>query len=402
MKRANRILAVWCLAFCLVVSRGQTVAQALCDSTSKPLTPLDELVGTYNGYPGGLYFGGSNLPPSSHDSAGKAIALQFVPLDSFGVANSVSGKWVLLSIGMSNATQEFSRFVSNESGDTSLNPYLRIVDGAQGGETAARIKYDTAVFWSVIMSRLAARGLSAKQVQAVWIKEANGGPTGGFPLATTILRNDLLEVIRIAKLKFPNLRQAFLSSRIYAGYASTNLNPEPYAYEGGFAVRWVIEAQINGNDSLNYLPDSGIVKAPWLVWGPYLWGNGVVPRQSDSLQWLCADLQSDGTHPSSSGQQKVALLLEKFFKNSSYTKPWYLKSTGPCCVGVRGNVDCDGSGLVDISDLTRLIDYLYLSFAPLCCIDEANADATGSVDISDLTTLIDHLYLSFAPLGSCP
>ena len=402
MSGVNRILAARSLVVGLALLAGQVGAQALCDSTSKMLTPLDELVGTYNGYAGGLYPGGSNLPPSSHDSAGKAIALQFVPLDSFGVANSVSGKWVLLSIGMSNATQEFSRFVTNTNSDTSLHPYLKIVDGAQGGQTAARIKYDTAIFWSVILSRLATRGLSAKQVQAVWIKEANGGPSGGFPLATTILKNDLIEVIRIAKSKFPNLRQAFLSSRIYAGYASTNLNPEPYAYEGGFAMRWVIETQLNGNDSLNYIPDSGVVNSPWLAWGPYLWGDGVIPRQSDSLIWLCTDFQSDGTHPSSSGQQKVAGLLEKFFKSSIYTKPWFLKSSGSCCIGVRGNVDCDGSGLVDISDLTRLIDYLYLSFAPLCCIETADVDATGSADIADLTTLIDHLYLSFAPPGHCP
>ena len=44
-----------------------------------------------------------------------------------------------------------------------------------------------------------------------------------------------------AKQKWPNVRIAYVSSRIYAGYANTGLNPEPYAYEGAFAMRWVIE-----------------------------------------------------------------------------------------------------------------------------------------------------------------
>lgn len=42
---------------------------------------------------------------------------------------------------------------------------------------------------------------------------------------------------------FPNLRIAYLGSRIYAGYASSPRNPEPYAYEGAFAARRLILAQ---------------------------------------------------------------------------------------------------------------------------------------------------------------
>lgn len=53
------------------------------------------------------------------------------------------------------------------------------------------------------------------------------------------------------KQKFPNLRIACLSSRIYGGYATTHLNPEPYAYESAFVVRWLIQDQIKGEPSLN-------------------------------------------------------------------------------------------------------------------------------------------------------
>ena len=73
-----------------------------------------------------------------------------------------------------------------------------------------------------------------------------------------------------------------------------------------------------------------------------------------------------------------------------------------CCVGTTGDANCSG-GDPDISDITRLIDYLYISHAELCCLQEADANASGGQpDISDITRLIDFLYLSHAPLADCP
>jgi hypothetical protein len=74
-----------------------------------------------------------------------------------------------------------------------------------------------------------------------------------------------------------------------------------------------------------------------------------------------------------------------------------------CCGGLTGNVDCDQSDGTDISDLSALIDYLYISFTPLCCKEEANTDgsADGNIDISDLSALIDYLYISFTIPASC-
>jgi M6 family metalloprotease-like protein len=74
-----------------------------------------------------------------------------------------------------------------------------------------------------------------------------------------------------------------------------------------------------------------------------------------------------------------------------------------CCIGITGNVDCDPGNGVDISDLAALIDYLYITFSPLCCPKEANTDGdiSGGLDISDLSALIDYLYISFTPVGGC-
>ncbi|RME21899.1 MAG: hypothetical protein D6800_11600 [Candidatus Zixiibacteriota bacterium] len=80
-----------------------------------------------------------------------------------------------------------------------------------------------------------------------------------------------------------------------------------------------------------------------------------------------------------------------------------LNVAGSCCVGLTGNINCDPGDVVDVADLTALIDHLFVSFAPLCCEGEGNIDGdpSGTVDVADLTALIDHLFISFSPLNSC-
>src|SRR4029077_8229396 len=129
-----------------------------------------------------------------------------------------------------------------------------------------------------------------------------------------------------AKARFPNLRVAYLGSRIYAGYANTPLNPEPYAYEGAFVCRWLIQDQAKGTAALNFDPAKGAVKAPLLLWGPYLWADGTTPRKSDGLSWLRHDFVADGTHVSDSGKKKVSDMLLKHFKEDALAKTWYLKN----------------------------------------------------------------------------
>jgi hypothetical protein len=75
-----------------------------------------------------------------------------------------------------------------------------------------------------------------------------------------------------------------------------------------------------------------------------------------------------------------------------------------CCEWRVGNLDCDPEELTDIGDLTRLIDYLYISAEPLCCEDEGNCDgdSEGLIDIGDLTALVVYLYLAGGELPVCP
>jgi len=75
-----------------------------------------------------------------------------------------------------------------------------------------------------------------------------------------------------------------------------------------------------------------------------------------------------------------------------------------CCVGVTGNVDCDSNEAVTLTDLTRLVNSLFVTFEPYCCPDEANvtADSEGLVNLSDVSRLVNHLFVTFEPLPACP
>src|SRR5262245_20046898 len=105
-------------------------------AAAKPLTEL----GTekYKGFAGGLYPDGKNDRPTAHEKAGRALAQRIQPLDADGKP-SAEGKIVLLSIGMSNTTQEFSAFIRLADAGKDKNRKLVLVDGAMGGMSANRI-----------------------------------------------------------------------------------------------------------------------------------------------------------------------------------------------------------------------------------------------------------------------
>lgn len=281
---------------------------AQCSLASTGLVPLTDMGNRrYRGYRGGLYPGGLNKPSAKYLKKGMTASKQVHP---------INGKIVLLSIGMSNASAEFSAFKRSAGSDDQVNPKLVIVDGAQDGFDATNVIARPA-YWDTVDGRLGAAGVSASQVQIVWLKEAIAGEHRRFPKDAKALQTSLRKIINTMRLRFPKLRLVYLSSRTYGGYAITGWNPEPAAYDGGFAVRGVIQDRISGK-----------LKGPWVAWGPYLWTDGLAGR-SDGLQWTCDDVEADGTHPSRAGVQKVVNLLTPFFKTDPTAKRWYLAKAHP-------------------------------------------------------------------------
>lgn len=292
-------------------SRNTRPAMLSRDKTG--LVPLSDMTkdDRYQGEDGGLYGNGWNTPPKDLQQAADAALLEIQPLDREGKADK-KGQIVFISISMSNATQEFSRFKQIADQSPSKSKSVTIVDCAQGGQAMAEWVPADGQPWRETDRRIQSAGVSSEQVQVAWIKLANKSPSGTLSQHARQLEKDTVQVIQNAKTKFPNLRVVYLSSRIYAGYANNHLNPEPFAYESAFACRWLIQDQMKHT-----------AHSPVILWGPYLWADGISPRIQDKLTYFRDDLGPDGTHPSPTGRNKVAGLMLQFFSEDPLAKSWF-------------------------------------------------------------------------------
>ncbi len=304
--------------------------------------------------PGNLYLGkyqgflypGSNEMPAAHATDGMKFLSRVLPLDTSG-RPSAQGKIVVLGFGMSNWTLGLCQLNPTTTGSSGTirtwvqactpnsflgqayqnvgvdKQHLVIVDCAISGHTTRAWVNDAYGSYSNCRDNwLTPFGLSEAQVQVILWEDADAypAPSGYKSLSPSTVcspsskvdachyENLMGQVIRYWKSRYPNLKQAFLHCRVYGVYARTQLNPEPYAYEYGFATKWLIEAQINQVATGKVDATSGDLSyqsAPWLAWGPYLWASGQIPR-SDGLTWTLQDFRFDGTHPSPSGVEKIA------------------------------------------------------------------------------------------------
>jgi len=153
------------------------------------LNPLTDMNDRYKGQDGGLYGGGKNEPPQGHLEAALQQAKLIQPLDADGKP-STDGKIVMISVGMSNTTQEFSAFVRLANADPAKSPKVIIVDGAQGGMDAKAWAVSgrpdqpgSRNPWEVLDDRLQQADVSDEQVQVAWVKQARIAPgsIGEFP-----------------------------------------------------------------------------------------------------------------------------------------------------------------------------------------------------------------------------
>jgi len=182
------------------------------------------------------------------------------------------------------------------------------------------------------------------------------------------------QAMRAMKVRYPNLKMVLIYSRIYGGYATIASkmpsspggncganqcapSPERYAYEEGLSTKAVIGAQItqcptsntcNGTvdgtaGDLSYVGTScsGKPCAGWMAWITYTWADATTADTAtgwNGLMWCNGqagspcngsnDYQSDATHPSSTGDEKVASCTNAWglchaLKNLSFTSGWF-------------------------------------------------------------------------------
>lgn len=359
---ASDVAAATC-ASVTVVNPGTTGGTSKAVAFLIALPIMDMGTSTYKSFQGGLYENETNTIPSDHLSDGIAFSSNVQRRDTNGNPSS-TGKIVFVSVGESNPSAEFVNFAQAALRNSTVNnSAISFVNGAAGGSSACR--------WTVAFGAppcnpngtneydrvrdkvLAPLKLTEPQVQVAWIEVADRQPaSSGNPplcdptmsgctntLSTEALHNEqeLGQIFQAAKTRWPNLTFAFLSSRIYGGYSTGTVSPEPYAFEYGFSTKWAIQAQINQIRTGTIDPVAGNLSysvAPWIAWAAYFWANGTNPR-SDGLNWCdgqagspCngeVDFLSDGEHPVGPGLTKTTNQLMNFFLSSPVTTPWFVK-----------------------------------------------------------------------------
>jgi hypothetical protein len=314
---------------------------ALLLAVAQTLVPLNDLGSApYGwGYFGGLYEDGSNTIPADHLAAGLRRASLIRPLDANGKP-SPGGKVVVLSVGFGETARIGDAFAAMAADDRRVDHQsLVLLDAAHDGfDRQAWIEPDIEVNFRRIKEQiLAPAGVTEKQVQAAWIQMVTNAP--GQPLPPQwadayVVKGYLASALRNLKGRYPNLQVAYISSRVYGGYATTSWNPEPYAYENALTVRWVVLGQVTLMRT-GFLWDTRISDvdyekgvAPWIAWGPYLWADGTTPR-SDGLTWERDDFNADGETLSDKGARKGATLLLDFLLQEPTAANWFRAPNAP-------------------------------------------------------------------------
>ena len=69
--------------------------------------------------------------------------------------------------------------------------------------------------------------------------------------------------------------------------------------------------------------------------------------------------------------------------------------------GVCGNVNNDVLGQVNLTDLTVLVNHLFVTFQPLAEPSVADVNCDTNINLTDLTRLVNFLFVTFVPLACC-
>lgn len=345
---------------------------------TRTTTSLVTVPGNYLGrYPRGLYRA-SNWPTTAHFNAGTTRATGITPRAMNGTVDLVNGRYALLALGGSDAGEAFCTedntnppitvFPDVQSCTTRslsyrwhLDPVEAVnrdnfypVNGAYPNQYAENFTQDDDPFPPIppnatiptangnydrirddIFPYYVTPGLSEAQVEALWIELYNPRPQASLPdrhsdVTELIVR--LGNVIRLAKVRYPNLQLVFLTSRPYAGVSTAKGPGEPFAYETGLAIKALVEAQMAQMENAGAIVDaragnldySGNV-APWIGWGPYWWANGTQGLDVEP-RWTSGDYDNAAANGyfSNRGEAKAEIILIHWFTNSPFTKCWIM------------------------------------------------------------------------------
>ena len=295
-----------------------------CSRTSIGCAPLSDLgTGTYQGHQGGLYPNGSNYRPLAHETIGRHRAGEVVPRLADGTPDA-AGIVGLVMLGHSTAHK-----VADQLGPmVDLTPKkwdkLVPVNACVAGRNSDDLDAITKPYWTTeVPAALSAAGVTKEQVQVAWMCGGINPMPVAWPDSIDYLKAILVDVAQTTLAFFQNLKQLYVCLPAYHGYKGVPY-AEPMLYEQHFAVKALIEAQINDDPALNCCRPSTPIVAPWLSWGGDLWCDGMNPRASDGLTCHCpTDVDNQGVHPVPAYAAVLADIVLDQFKADACCHPWF-------------------------------------------------------------------------------
>ena len=262
--------------------------------------PLPELGNdTYLGKQGGLYPNGQNTPPTQYVTNEIEPAFDTLENDSH---------IVVLCLGMSNLTHTCDALINKMDIDTAVNPSIKMINAGQPGRAQQAWDGDISAtdgVWVNANKRLTQEGETPASVDVVIYFNAWAIPTeNDFSVYQQTMHNSLtITMANIASL-YQNTQLIYVTSREYAGHATVDLNPDPWAYWDGFAFKQLVEDRINGTQS-----------GPPLLWTAYQYDQS----------WPASYYNADGTHLSEAGLNVASQSWLDFFK----TESWFVANGAP-------------------------------------------------------------------------
>jgi len=132
-------------------------------------------------------------------------------------------------------------------------------------------------------------------------------------------------------------------------------------------------------------------------------------HSSDIGRTMCVDTVNDrGTVPWDWASAEYGTRLPEWDNGLGESAPrcWEIVN---CCQGRVGDANLSGEDEPTVSDVSALIDYLFISGTGLACLEEADVDQTGGINptegnitIGDVSALIDYLFITGPESGVLP
>jgi len=235
----------------------------------------------------------------------------------------------------------------------------------------------------LLLGATAASSQDLGKPDSVRINPAALYPGRSYPVTVSVVNDNLIKVINLG----------LIARTVDSGFARF----DSIAYIGRMSSSSVLNLRMSGIRENNGIsPDTAVISAFWA--GP---AASKLPPGNDAVVAIFMTGMHLGKMTIDSGflppgGDFVLIPWDTNFAATGFAPRF--RSTVITVIPVKyvcGNVDGSIDGGIDISDLTALIDYLYISFTPPAGLGMANLDNSpgNGIDISDLSALISYLYL---------